>query len=738
MHMSIDYCTSPLSIDTTMDGMKQEHQNMSYGKATAAVASGGAQWEIEEDHLLSYFLGGETSNDTLLEADTAVERDAANGSVAENTEPRSNRPASQPSSSNALGRLSQNQTGMSRQDDLSYNNVGATGSSSSGQLRVHFSDDSLAAYQARQGGHPGGHPAGCNPPAARTASQQRRFSDSSAQNPSAGSNGSLHKVPSTTSTARSSNSSLTNLAAALALGAPPHQVMIMQQQLQAREESKAGATSPYQLPITPLSSMMSTSQECMMLPPPPRFPSQQQLHMVQHQHVQAQQMQQEQQHQTQQPQQGQMPQPMIHPHWIQQGNGTTLPGTTQQAMPLNHNQFSQTPHAGFPDPNSVTGSVLSQPPQSQAQQQQIHIGVNGQTIPVTAVSGSNGSIFYQIDPNVTSSANLRYFTKAINEVSKPVEQKEDPAILAEKRQRRLARNRESARQSRRRKKERLVNLGAKVNQLQRQLEGEVRQKIQSMEAGLSRKRSVQVQGWIEGGGQSIDELTEILQSTGVNCPIRRAVIAHQYDFLRQSFFSGHSQFSVWLMRQPHSCFTASNHLKPMPLPDKDPSKKSTAGTRANSKLVGEKLFGDEKEKNDGKGVTCEANNKLLLWPLYCYEVGMTMEQEDRIVNQAHAEFHEVPKFQPKLQQMHTSRSVTNQMQNTMLCLSQVSSQRHESLLDILTPAQTIALLQWTKQKKQRASAIMERQVKADRRPSSLEDALQKLEGVRLQMNSTLP
>ena len=101
------------------------------------------------DHLLSYFLGGETSNDTLLEADTAVERDAANGLVAENTEP--NRPASQPSSSNALGRLSQNQTGMSRQDDLSYNNVGATGSSSSSQLRVHFSDDSLAAYQARQG-----------------------------------------------------------------------------------------------------------------------------------------------------------------------------------------------------------------------------------------------------------------------------------------------------------------------------------------------------------------------------------------------------------------------------------------------------------------------------------------------------------------------------------------------------------------------------------------------------------
>ncbi len=766
MHITIDHCNSPLS-DTVMDGRKQELQNMTYGKATAAVASGAAQWEIEEgeacwhcigislftfdvgcsqlpihayfvgtvliftDHLLSYFLGGESNGDTILEADTAVERDVANnGLAAVNVESRqSNRPASQPSSSNALGRLSQSQTVMSSQD-LSYNNsLTAPESSSSSQLRVHFSEDSLPAYQSRQVGQQV-----CNPPAARQASQQRRFSGSSVQHSSASSIGSLHTVPSTNSTVGSSNSSLTNLAAALALGAPPNQVMAMQQKLQAREESKAGATSEHELPITPLSMMSSRSQECMMLPPPPRFPSQQQLHLIQQQHAQTQQMHQQEQ-QQQQSQQVQMPQPVIHPSWNQQ----TTQQTRQLHQPLNHNQFSPAPTSGFPDPNSVTGSVLSQqpPPQSQAQQQ-IHIGVNGQTIPVTAVPCSNGSIFYQIDPNVASSANLRYFTKAINEVSKPVEQKEDPAILAEKRQRRLARNRESARQSRRRKKERLVNLGAKVNQLQRQLEGEVRQKILSMEAGLSRKRSVQIQRLIENGEQGNEELAEILQGTGVNCPIRRAVIAHQYDFLRQTFFSSHSQFAVWLMRQPHSCFTASNYLKPMPVPDKDPSKKSTAGTRANSKMVGEKLYGNEKEKNDGKGVTCQANDKLLLWPLYCYEVGMTMEQEDRIVNQAHAEFEEMQNFQPKLKQMQTSRSVTNQMQNTMLCLSQVSSQRHESLLDILTPTQKVFLFQWAKQNKQRAGAIMERKVKADSRQSSLEDALQKLEGVRLQMNSTLP
>jgi hypothetical protein len=130
-------------------------------------------------------------------------------------------------------------------------------------------------------------------------------------------------------------------------------------------------------------------------------------------------------------------------------------------------------------------------------QQQIQIGLNGQTIPITAVPGANGSIFYQVDPSVVPTSGLRYFTKAINELSKADEQKEiDPEILAEKRRQRLARNRESARQSRRRKKEHLASLAAKVQKLQRQLEAEVRSKIRSMEGGLSRQRCNMVEKWL--------------------------------------------------------------------------------------------------------------------------------------------------------------------------------------------------------------------------------------------------
>merc|ERR1719401_2039478 len=173
---------------------------------------------------------------------------------------------------------------------------------------------------------------------------------------------------------------------------------------------------------------------------------------------------------------------------------------------------------GCPDPNSVTGllakthypqnqeqSLLAKthyprnqeqlkqkpnpPQQQQPPQNQIQIGLhNGQSIPLNAVSAPNGSVYYQIDPTATipsvNPASLQSFTKAINEVSnEDCKQALDPETLAKKRQHRLARNRESARQSRRRKKEHLSNMAAKAGKLQRKLDEEVRNKIHGTEAG---------------------------------------------------------------------------------------------------------------------------------------------------------------------------------------------------------------------------------------------------------------
>jgi hypothetical protein len=61
--------------------------------------------------------------------------------------------------------------------------------------------------------------------------------------------------------------------------------------------------------------------------------------------------------------------------------------------------------------------------------------------------------------------------------------------------------------------------------------------------------------------------------------------------------------------------------------------KSTSGCRANSKQIGEEIA--SKERNNEKTLTSDANDPSRMWPLLCHELTMTMDQEDRIINQAH-------------------------------------------------------------------------------------------------------
>ncbi len=468
----------------------------------------------------------------------------------------------------------------------------------------------------------------------------------------------------------------------------------MQQKLQICDQL---TSIQYQLhntsPITPL-NLLGTPQEMMMLPPPPRFPSgcmpgimEQHHQSFEEQHVVHSQHQHQHQtmthHKMHQPQASPsyFDQQMVHSIAALQANvqqpqqkAAFLPSQTnaqqhqqpqlqQQPnfLPQMNQPLEQNRHVGFPDPNSfmtsssILPSQLAQsqqtqlPPQQGAPfQQQIQIGLKGQTIPITAVPGANGSIFYQVDPRVVPTSGLRYFTKAINEVSKADEQKEiDPEVLAEKRRQRLARNRESARQSRRRKKEHLASLAAKVQKLQRQLETEVRSKIRSMEGGLIRQRFNMVEKLLaeqEKKRSCSAQLATIIDKTSVNCEIRRAVIAHQYHFLRQAFISTHNHFSIWLMMQSSRFFTEASSQQDVTLAKTgiaagsissgSESASKTASSRANSKQIGEDIYNEDRKRGQGN-VICHSNDRGKMWPLCCYEITMTMEQEDRVINQAH-------------------------------------------------------------------------------------------------------
>lgn len=394
------------------------------------------------------------------------------------------------------------------------------------------------------------------------------------------------------------------------------------------------------------------------------------------------------------------------------------------SQPISQSLPSQLPSTNggmLPPPSHLPFPPLPPPPQqlpssstaTKMTQQQIQIGLSGQTIPITAISGEDGSIQYQVDPSVLpngvlpTTSGLRYFTKAINEVSKPDTQKEiDPEVLAEKRRQRLARNRESARQSRRRKKELLVTLSAKVRKLQSQLEKEVRSKIGSVEVELTSSRNALIDAWLaeqqQGGRTSNGEhdssmnidwerrntLARILRTVGINCEIRRTVIAHQYHFLRQAFLSPHNHFAIWMMIQSSTFFTEASRRQQNELALSKGSngtatahaastQSSTAmgngafaskthSSRANSRQIGETMYNEENAKQQMSGdasysdenstqfggdasynddskrgqscyVACNAKDERKMWPLYCHEIGVTMEQEDRIINQLHTQ-----------------------------------------------------------------------------------------------------
>jgi hypothetical protein len=153
----------------------------------------------------------------------------------------------------------------------------------------------------------------------------------------------------------------------------------------------------------------------------------------------------------------------------------------------------------------------------------------------------------------------------------------------EKRARRLERNRESARQSRRRKKERLQKLSARVQFLHGEIENERRKKIESMESDLRREKSkfvktmlLQIQSstthhleYNDSITASTKEMTESLETNGIpdlctvmqnlgpNSHARRAVANFQYQTLRHLILSEYQHFIMWLLTKGDAFLTSA-------------------------------------------------------------------------------------------------------------------------------------------------------------------------------------
>jgi hypothetical protein len=125
----------------------------------------------------------------------------------------------------------------------------------------------------------------------------------------------------------------------------------------------------------------------------------------------------------------------------------------------------------------------------------------------------------------------------------------------EKRAKRLARNRESARQSRRRKKEHLVTLSKKVNQLQDVLEKERRASLATMDVALKEKRARIVAEFVDGGVIHSDYLEHVIRETLPNSNVKQGTILFQYTTLKQALLPKYEEFILWLTLREEEFFT---------------------------------------------------------------------------------------------------------------------------------------------------------------------------------------
>ena len=231
-----------------------------------------------------------------------------------------------------------------------------------------------------------------------------------------------------------------------------------------------------------------------------------------------------------------------------------------------------------------------------------------------------------------------------------------PGESEEKRARRLERNRESARKSRRRKKERLAQLEEKVAHLHSQIEVERRSQINVMDKILLdyqetriAKFRTQYQGTADNNNDNANDNDELNQQlatlvdmTGPNCPVRKAVVDFQYTVLQQFLLPKYQKFLVWLTLHPEAFFLAGKEVHAQR--EAKQVVRVTAG-KVSSKQIGDELTNGRKTEDGkfippegggekGQGLTSQAFDAPRVWPLLCFELMISVDQEERFL-QAH-------------------------------------------------------------------------------------------------------
>lgn len=245
----------------------------------------------------------------------------------------------------------------------------------------------------------------------------------------------------------------------------------------------------------------------------------------------------------------------------------------------------------------------------------------------------------------------------------------------------MERNRESARLSRRRRKHYLEILEERVTQLSTEVdEGRRSHAAQAVTVTLNKRREV-----LEAPDQTDDEKIRLLDSgLGRTSPEMMLVSTFKYQQLKSFSLPAHSKFILWLTLQNDQYFRGGR----------------AASERLSAARIGERML------NSGNDRVPPAQS---MWPLFCNEVGLSYDQEERVRNSQRTLLQTPESWLER----HTARAADVAMEaahDSTQAMSMRLGQREKSMLSVLTAEQKVKLLQWTEKNREKLQRVLQAKV----------------------------
>ncbi|KAL7562203.1 hypothetical protein ACA910_013458 [Epithemia clementina (nom. ined.)] len=304
-----------------------------------------------------------------------------------------------------------------------------------------------------------------------------------------------------------------------------------------------------------------------------------------------------------------------------------------------------------------------------------------------------------------------------------------PEESEEKRAKRLERNRESARISRRRKKERLVAAEARVWRTHQKIAKERQIQIEKLVPGLRRLRNNKLAQFAQDNNTDPASIMTAVRETGPNSPIFQAVIDFQFNSLQASLFPRYQKLWLWLALNEEQYFIAGKEEFSKREPDKTAARVSSG--KISSKQVGEELMNGTSLGLDNRHVdsggegggrsfhnddlssarTCPVHDAARMWPLFCYEHKFSVDQEDKFLA-LHKKIRHTTDVKASWNKSEAAIKAASSLREAMDFVCRVASNREEqTLVGVLRADQISKYRQWVVMNHDRCSRSLQTRLK---------------------------